>query len=357
MIMAEKKNHHFVPQSYQRLFSNDGKNIGIYVIKKNLIINRSPIKNTMSKDYFYSKDYKIEDSLSDIERLCMLVFHKLENNHDYSLHEVERINILEYVMIQLGRTTFMSKKLSDDVNEMSLEIFQRCSGVKQLNSHLEFRFDEPPLFSLSVFARMTINMADLSFKLVCIDSKCDSYFITSDCPAFTINPYFDYLGFAGVKILGYKGACLMMPLTPKLMILFYDSNIYKVGNRKGKVVISESKDIETLNMLIANEANEILAYNPSHEISISVREYVQRMRLNARPFKLFKNGQCKIPFFHILDKAKSLNLSSCYQEDLFRKYVNFLSKNPELKQHLESLGGSASVEDRKKFYEELKKRK
>lgn len=355
--MAEKKNHHIVPQSYQRLFSNDDKNIGIYVIKKNLIINLSPIKNTMSKNYFYSKDQTIEDSLSDIERLCMLVFHKLENNYDYCLHEVERLNILAYVMLQLGRTAYMSKKLSDDVNEMSIEIFKRCTGIKQLDPHLEFRFNEPPLFSLSVFAGMIINMADLSFKLVCIDSKCYSDFITSDCPAFIINPYFDFLGYAGVKILGYKGVCLMMPLTPKLVILFYDSNIYKIGNRKGKVVISEPKVIETINMLIANEANDILAYNPSHEISFALREYAQSMRLNARPFKLFKNGQCKIPFFHILDKAKSLNLNSCYQEDLFREYTNYLSKNPELKKYLESLGGSASVEDRQKFYEELKKRK
>ena len=141
------------------------------------------------------------------------------------------------------------------------------------------------------------------------------------------------------------------------MILFYDSNIYKVGNRKGKVVISEAKDIETINMLIANEANEILAYNPSHEISTHLREYAQRTRLNARPFKLFKNGQCKISLFRILDKAKYLNLNSCYQEDLYREYTNFLSKNPELKQHLKSLGGSASAEDRRKFYEELKNRK
>lgn len=355
--MAEKKKHHIVPQSYQRLFSNDGKNIGIYVIKNNLIINQSPIKNTMSKDYFYSKDQTIEDSLSEIEGLCMLAFHKLVNNHDYNLHEVERLNILTYVMIQLGRTTYMSKKLSDDVNEMSLEIFRRCSGEKQLDPHLEFRFNEPPLFSLSVFAGMIINMADLSFKLVCIGSKCDSFFVTSDCPAFIINPYFDFLGYTGVKILGYKGVCLMMPLTPKLVILFYDSNIYKVGNRKEKVVINEPKDIETINMLIANEANEILAYNPSHEISFALREYAQRMRLNARPFRLFKNGQCKIPFFHILDKAKFFNLNTCYQEDLFREYTNYLSKNPEMKKYLESLGGSTSVEDRQKLYEELKKRK
>jgi hypothetical protein len=355
--MAEKKNHHIVPQSYQRLFSNDGKNIGIYVIKKDLIIKRSPIKNTMSKDYFYSKDKTIEDSLSEIERLSMLAFHKLENNHDYSLHEVERLNILSYVMIQLGRTAYMSKKLSDDVNEMSLEIFKRCSGAKQLDPHLEFRFDEPPLFSLSVFADMIINMADLSFKLVCIETECDSCFITSDCPVLVINPYFDFLGYAGVKIMGYKGACLMMPLTPKLMIVFYDSNIYKVGNKKGKVVISETKVIEIINMLISNEANEILAYNPLYEIGISLREYAQRAKLNSQPFRLFKNGQCRIPFFHILDKAKSLNLNSCYQEDLLREHAIYLSKNPELKQHLKSLGGTASVEDRQRFYEELKKRK
>lgn len=122
--MAEKKNHHFVPQSYQRLFSNDGKSIGVYNIKKNLLINQSSIKNTMSKDYFYSKNQNVEDALAEIERLCMLTFHKLDNNNDYNLHEVERLNILTYVMMQLGRTVYMSERLSDDVNEMSLEIFK-----------------------------------------------------------------------------------------------------------------------------------------------------------------------------------------------------------------------------------------
>ena len=355
--MAEKKNHHFVPQSYQRLFSNDGKSIGVYNIKKNLLINQSSIKNTMSKDYFYSKDQNVEDALAEIERLCMLAFHKLDNNNDYNLHEVERLNILTYVMMQLGRTVFMSERLSDDVNEMSLEIFKRCTGMEQVDPHLEFRFDEPSLFSLSVYAGMVVNMADLSFKLVCIDSKCESTFISSDCPAFIINPYFDFLGYAGVKILGYKGVCIMMPLTLRLLILFYDSSVYKIGNRKGKVMISESKEIETINMLIANEANELLVFNPKHAITSSLKVFAQKAKSNNRPFKLYYNTQCKIRFFHILDKAKSLNINSCFQEDLFREYTNYLSKNPDIKNDLEKLGGSASEEDRRNFYEELKKRR
>lgn len=47
----------------------------------------------MSKDYFYSKDEKIEDALCDIERYCMWAFHKLVDNPNYNSHEVERLNI------------------------------------------------------------------------------------------------------------------------------------------------------------------------------------------------------------------------------------------------------------------------
>lgn len=90
-------------------------------------------------------------------------------------------------------------------------------------------------------------------------------------------------------------------------------------------------------MLIANEANELLVFNSKHAISSSLREYAQRVKSNARPFKLFQNKQCIIHFFHILDKAKSLNISSCFQEDLFREYTNYLSKHPEIKNYLEKL--------------------
>jgi hypothetical protein len=122
-------------------------------------------------------------------------------------------------------------------------------------------------------------------------------------------------------------------------------------------MISESKEIETINMLIANEANELLVFNPKHAITSSLKVFAQKAKSNNRPFKLYYNTQCKIRFFHILDKAKSLNINSCFQEDLFREYTNYLSKNPDIKNDLEKLGGSASEEDRRNFYEELKKRR
>lgn len=355
--MAEKKNHHYVPQSYQRLFSNDGKSIGVYNIKKNLCINKSSIKNTMSKDYLYSKDLKIEDALGEIERLCMLAFHKIIDNHNYKLHDVEKLNILVYVMIQLGRTISMSEQLANNVNEMGLELFKRCSGVEDIDPHLCFRFNEPQLFSLSVYASMVVDNADLSFKLLTIEDKCNSSFITSDNPVCIINPYFDYLGYPGVKTLGYKGLCIIMPLSSKLSIILYDSGVYKLGTTKGNTITCDSKAIDILNKIVANEAYEILVYNPTFPIPLTLKEYAQKSKINKVPVKLHSRGQCNLPFFHILDKAKSLDISNCYKEDLFREYTNYLIKNPSVRDYLESLGGSASKEDREQFYKILKERK
>lgn len=355
--MAEKKNHHYVPQCYQRLFSNDGKSIGVYNIRKNISTNKSSIKNTMSRDYFYSKDIQIEDALADIERLCMLVFHKLIENNNYKLHEVERLNVLVYVMTQLGRTVSMSEHLAKNVNEMTLELFKRCSGIEEVDPHLCFRFNEPPLFSLSVFISMIVHNVDLSFKLISIEDQTHSSFITSDNPVCIINPYFDYLGYPGEKTLGYKGVCIMMPLTPKLLIMFYDSSIYKLGTKNSNKISCDTKSVEIINRIIANEAYEILVFNPNFPIQLPLKEFVQKSIHKKTPIKLFNKSQCSLSFFRILDKAKSLNLLNCYQEDLFREYTNYLIKNPNVKDYLERLGGSASEEDREKFYKLLKQRK
>lgn len=130
-----------------------------------------------------------------------------------------------------------------------------------------------------------------------------------------------------------------------------------VGTRKGKVVINKQNEIEEINKLIASEAYELLVYNPKYHITLSVKQYAQRVKASPKTFKFFNNKQNKLPFIHILDKAKSLNPKSCYQEDLFREYANYLIKKPDVRKYLEGLGGSASIEDKHKLYEELRKRK
>lgn len=53
--MPANKNHHYIPQSYMKFFSEDGKNVSIYNIKRKKIIASSPIRNTLVKTIFTQK--------------------------------------------------------------------------------------------------------------------------------------------------------------------------------------------------------------------------------------------------------------------------------------------------------------
>ena len=64
--MPEMKNQHYVPKSYFRLFSKNGTHIELYNMKRQKSFTAS-INHICSKDYFYSKDTKIESVLSGLE--------------------------------------------------------------------------------------------------------------------------------------------------------------------------------------------------------------------------------------------------------------------------------------------------
>lgn len=354
--MAEKKNQHYVPKCYQKLFSNDQKSIGVYNIAKDITIFSASIKNQLSRDYFYSKDLKVEEGLDEIEGLGMLTFHKLVEEHDYQLHDVERLNVLVYTLIQLGRTLSMSNHLADDVNEMSLEIFKRFVGHDDIDPHLRFVFNEPALFSLSVYADMIVDCADLSFKLIEIDKSCESSFITSDNPVCIINPYFDFLGYPGVTIMGYRGLCLLMTLTPKLAILFYDTYVYKIRQKGHTAHISDCREVETINRIVVNNADEVLLFNPSKPLSYAIKEYAKKNKNNPKPVKLYRHNTCLLSFVHILDKAKAVQINPYTNEGLFRDHFMYLKDHPDVKERLQKLGGSCSEEDKRKFYDKLKER-
>ena len=70
---------------------------------------------------------------------------------------------------------------------------------------------------------------------------------------------------------GSLGAQWIIPLNAEYLLFFYDENIYKVGNRREKIVeISETKSIDQLNILqYLNSTNNIF-FNHSTQ-----KEYVE----------------------------------------------------------------------------------
>ena len=85
-------------------------------------------------------------------------------------------------------------------------------------------------------------------------------FITSDNPVCIMNPFFEICGSRNKLTLENKGICIFMPFSPHHAIMFYDSDVYKIGNRKSWNIYINKEDVSLLNRIIINNANEILIF-------------------------------------------------------------------------------------------------
>ncbi len=79
METTEKKNQHFVPKFYLKLFSfnSNEKEVGLFNINHTLFKERVPLKKQAKGDFFYGKDGKLEDWLSNLETLSAPIFQKI----------------------------------------------------------------------------------------------------------------------------------------------------------------------------------------------------------------------------------------------------------------------------------------
>lgn len=68
-MSTEKKNQHFIPKFYLRYFSyEDNLNqIGVHNYKTDFTFSTAKLKTQGSRNFFYGKDGRIEDLLSEIE--------------------------------------------------------------------------------------------------------------------------------------------------------------------------------------------------------------------------------------------------------------------------------------------------
>lgn len=268
--MAEKKNQHYVPQFYQRNFSDDGKTTGVFVFGTNKYIPVSAIKNQASADYFYSKNLKIEDAISKLEALaneaCICI---LSNPYESKLSEKNRDALYVFVIIQLGRTLSQAKKLEAAIDAFSKETLRKIVEIDRESGRNEYAeltdevldsvrigLTEPGLFAIGNFARIVRMCRDLKCKVII--NKTAIPFVTSDNPVCLCNQFLDKMH-VDTDGLGQRGLQLLMPLSPDMAILYYDSEVYKVASvSKQYVEIKEKNEIVKINKLVASQANEIL---------------------------------------------------------------------------------------------------
>lgn len=258
---AETKNQHYVPQFYQRFFSADSnhKSIGAYVIKSRKYIPAAPIKNQSSGDYFYSDNQKIEEALGMMERLASEVFQQVLANPKNKLRNKDWYTAYAFTFMQIGRTldrANLIQSTADSTPKLLLKKYVEAKRNTADAEEVELLTDEiidsisvnlkkPAMYSLAQHASMVNTCIDLKLKVLINQTKVP--FITSDNPACMYSMFMERVG-DKTYALGSKGLMFYLPLSKDIALIFYDSLVYKMGDKKKSYVeVNQLSDIENLN--------------------------------------------------------------------------------------------------------------
>lgn len=279
--MPVNKNQHYVPQFYQRRFSDDGKNIGVYVVDQLKAIPQAPIKSQASADYFYTSDTEkpenVEKAFSGIEGIANEIMQKLDANPRTPLSEEDSFSLYVFTILQLGRTLSPMEDTREMANMMLRKVIKaqveisKTSDNPALADYKDISDDDIDSITLTDEAAKKLTLGScLQMLPACIDLKCKALinetvtpFITSDNPVCLYNPFMEKMNYP-LNGLGARGAFIYFPLSPKLALLIYDDTVYKVGNRKQSFAeLHNPNDIQELNKLSIVNCNQVVYYQPS----------------------------------------------------------------------------------------------
>lgn len=254
---TEKENQHFVPQFYLRYFSinNEEKQIGLYNQKNELYVTSTTIRKQAKKKFFYGKDGIIEDWLGEIENLIAPLLAKIHSEESLPEFETpEHVDLIFFLILLDLRNPIRKKLLEESTQKIKNRLLEKNPENK--NSEIykqieEYEKTDDGFIRTLVEAKDTIPMCmDLKFKL--LKNTTNKSFIISDNPLIKYNQFLEKRKWELASHTGFAtiGLQMFLPISSKHMLVVYDSDIYKIGNKKDKIVIIDDEaSIDSLNIL------------------------------------------------------------------------------------------------------------
>jgi Protein of unknown function (DUF4238) len=244
--MPHNKKHHYVPKFYLRNFSPDGRSIGIHNIPSKRTIPSGNLSNQCYRNYFYGKQPSIEHALAGIEgAAAQVIGNLLQGQKPPASLSNEHIVLSHFIVLQAARTEYEAEAEAEATDKVFKTVYRE--ELRDLKNY-RIGFDDPILMSLRVASRAVPAVYDLRAKLLCNETDLD--FVTSDNPVVRHNQYYEGNIYFGQTGWAQAGLLAFLPLSPKLLCLFYDGETYRVGGKTDSIVpIDCLQDVENLNAL------------------------------------------------------------------------------------------------------------
>lgn len=282
------KNQHYVPRLLIKNFAIKG-HVWTYDDTRDILRLTKP-DGVLSENFFYDKDNKVENFLCTVEGLAAPKIAQILASPTERIPRQD-IDLLRFIMVQLGRTpgAYQTARVNlqsytDSYKNQQLKILGHDrKEFEGLSIVLE---DEKDLLRISTFgsALRWPLIQDLEPHVFINATPLD--FILSDNPSCFYNWYLkDETGMYTTG-LTKQGVHIFLPISNRLMLTFYDSRTYKVGNgRDGFTSLNSLEDVRLLNYLQFRSRTSSVIFSSS-----SQAQYVKDSCQRLEPDSLFQSN-------------------------------------------------------------------
>lgn len=250
--MTDKKNQHYIPKFYLRNFSylKNKNQIGVFNIYNQKFIQTAKLKTQGSKNFFYGNDGITEDNLADIEGVLSRTVRKIIETRELPRKKGEgHSELLLFVTLTDMRNPVKVESVKSHLQGMKDNLLK----LDPKGNHGRFipnpSHDEIIKMLLSNSVEMVNMISDLDYKLLI--NKTDKPFISSDFPVVKYNQFLEKSNWKLSKSgYGTVGLQIFLPLNSEFILVFFDSSIYKIGDKKKRYLeIRNISDVDSLNKL------------------------------------------------------------------------------------------------------------
>lgn len=229
--MPDYKNQHFVPRCYFRSFSLDeqGRSVCLYNISTSRAVRRASIRGQCARPWLYGEDLHIERSMQQFEEAYTRVLRRLRNEGKEPTKQ-DLITLRDFMMLQFSRTEAAINRTTSAIEDVSDTVRDSLSGSSVNPPELHCNDRTMMLMTLGMFTDLRKSVSDLRICLFKNETSQD--FVTSDDPVAFMSRFHAQKIRSNVFGIGSAGALFYFPLSPRLLLLCYDGDVYIPRNRK-----------------------------------------------------------------------------------------------------------------------------
>lgn len=327
--MPEKKKQHYVPKQYLKFFSNfeQRTHVRLYNLRTKLYLKSASIDGQNQKDYFYGKTPDIENAFAEFEtRTCDIIREIIQTNSLPTHESDDYWCLLVYVMYQQNRTQLSALKIEKLLNQVTLKMlkdrFVPTSEIQEIKQQFEY----PGIASLENVPELIDAVSDLKCKLLI--NKTKHSFITSDHPVVKWNQFLNKRKYHDPRVgFNLKGLKLFFPISPNIMLMYYDRDIYTFENETDSVDIFNERDVWILNLIQTYTCNELVFFNQTIDEVYINRLFDEQLKIQLKINKLIED-YCK-------KKNTRIHLNEIQKENLIMEHIgvlSFITEHSQVKQ-------------------------